>query len=113
MKTPTFPHSQHATHCHDVLGLMLSGVMADQFIYHTETSNPLVDFRTRVSNLRLNNGWPILDEFHTTHDFNGEPRRVKRYWLDASAMEAHFKRDPDFKQRCMLFVDAFKAGGAA
>lgn len=105
MKMPTFPTNEnHASHCQGVLVMLLNGEPCDQFAYHLQTSYPLVDFRTRVSNLYLNHGWPIEREFHETFDFNGEMRRVKHYWLNQSAMQEYFRCDPGFKQRCMLFV---------
>lgn len=111
-RCPTFPPDEnHGTHCRAVLGCLLTGGKVDQFSYHQTTGYPLVDFRTRISNLRLAHHWPIEDEFHETRDFNGEPRRVKRYWLDRDAMQALFKRQPEFKHRCMLFSESFKQGG--
>lgn len=105
MKMPTFPHEgNHASHCRAALLMLLNDERCDQFTYHLETGFPLVDFRTRISNLYLNHGWPVEREFHETHDFNGEPRRVKYYWLNQSTMEDYFRCDPDFKQRCEMFV---------
>lgn len=105
MKTPTFPRNEtHATHCRAVLQCLLSGEKIDQFLYHARTGLPLVDYRTRISNLYLAHGWPIEREFHVTRDFNGEPRRVKRYWLNQSAMQGYYRRVPAFEARCALFV---------
>lgn len=109
---PSFPPDKnHGTHCRAALGCLLTDEKVDQFSYHQTTGYPLVDFRTRISNLRLTYDWPIEDEFHQTRDFNGEPRRVKRYWLDREAMQALFERQPEFKQRCLLFSESFKQGG--
>src|SRR5690554_4292276 len=88
-RCPTFPANEnHATHCRAVLAYLLTGAKVDQFTYHLRTGYPLVDFRTRISELHLNHKWPIERKFHDTFDFNGEPRRVKRYWLDRMAMRA-------------------------
>lgn len=101
---PTFPTSgNHVTHCRATLALLLGGGRIDQFVYHQRTGLPLVDFRTRISNLSLKNGWPIEREFHLTRDFNGEPRRVMSYWLDLELMKACFAADPAFKARCEKF----------
>lgn len=113
-RCPTFPANEyHATHRRAVLGCLLTGGKVDQFTYHSMTGCPLVDFRTRVSNLRLEHHWPIADEFHQTTDYNGEPRRVKRYWLDHAELLALFERCPDLKRRCELFSDKFRQEGKA
>ena len=111
-RCPTFPaNERYSTHCRAVLGCLLTGGKVDQFTYHTATGLPLVDFRTRISNLRLEHNWPIEDEFHDTQDFNGEPRRVKRYWLDRAELLALFERCPNLKHRCEMFSESFKQGG--
>lgn len=110
IRCPTLPtNGEHATHCRAVLQCLLSGEKIDQFLYHARTGLPLVDYRTRVSNLRLNNHWPICDEFHLTRDFNGEVRRVKWYWLDSDKMELLFHEYPGFQQRCAALT--FEFGG--
>lgn len=111
-RTPLFPaNGNYANHCRAVLGCLLTGRKVDQFSYHSETGLPLVDYRTRISNLRLECYWPIDDEFHDTFDFNGEPRRVKRYWLNQDAMSLLFKLYPGFKDRCTMFTEQDKQGG--
>lgn len=106
-RCPSFPASAH---CRAALGCLLAGGKVDQFTYHTATGCPLVDFRTRVSELSRDYHWPIADEFHDTRDFNGEPRRVKRYWLDHAEMLALFDRCPSLKRRCELFLAHFERG---
>lgn len=114
-RIPTFPaNERYSTHCRAVLACLLTGAKVNQFIYHQTTGLPLVDFRTRISNLRLDYYWPIEDEFHNTRDFNGEPRRVKQYWLDRERLQSLYKRSPEFKHRCQLFRENFfkQEGGA-
>lgn len=112
-RIPTFPaNERYSTHCRAVLACLLTGAKVDQFTYHTATGLPLVDYRTRISNLRLDHYWPIDDEFHDTYDTgNGEPRRVKRYWLNRAVMQSLFKQDPIFKRRCELLRESFEQGG--
>lgn len=113
MTCPTIPASgKHASHCRAALACLLRGGKVDQFNYHNATGNPLVDYRTRISNLRLTYEWPIASEFHYTNDFNGEPRRVKQYWLDRKALADLFRENPEFDQRCALLV-AEHFGGEA
>lgn len=109
-RCPTFPTSEHGR---AVLGCLLTGDKVDQFSYYQTTSHPLVDFRTRVSNLRLDHHWPIDREFHQTHGLNGEPRRVKRYWLDRAELLALFERCPNLKHRCEVFSEKFRQEGKA
>ncbi|WP_431023793.1 hypothetical protein [Halomonas sp. H5] len=101
---PSFPtQGHHITHCRAALALLLSGERVDQFVYHQRTGLPLVDFRTRISNLTIINRWPIEREFHLTYDFNDEPRRVMEYWLDRARLAALYRANPDFKARCEAF----------
>lgn len=113
-RCPQFPANEnYANHCRAVLGCLLSGEKVDQFTYHTKTGLPLVDYRTRISNLRLKYHWPIEDDFHDTFDFNGEPRRVKHYWLNQKAMGLLFEHYPGFKDRCTLLAEEGNQGGRA
>lgn len=107
-RCPTFPTSANGR---AVLGCLLTGSKVDQFSYYQTTGGPLVDFRTRVSELSREHYWPLADEFHNTRDFNGEPRCVKRYWLDRVELLALFDGFPDFKHRCELFSDKFRQEG--
>lgn len=113
-RCPGFPANEnYANHCRAVLGCLLTGEKVDQFIYHAKTGLPLVDYRTRISNLRLKYHWPIEDDFHDTFDFNGEPRHVKHYWLNQKAMGLLFERYPGFKDRCTLLAEEGYQGGRA
>ncbi|WNK19359.1 hypothetical protein P1P91_10895 [Halomonas piscis] len=109
-RCPTFPTSEHGR---AVLGCLLTGGKVDQYSYYQTTGHPLVDFRTRVSELSRDHYWPIDGEFHETQDFNGEPRRVKRYWLDRAELLALFERCPSLKHRCEVFSDKFRQEGKA
>ena len=110
-RCPTFPaNGSHVTHCRAVLAYLLTGAKVDQFTYYERTGYPLVDFRTRISDLYQIHNWPIEREFHHTLDFNGEPRRVMWYWLNQKAMKVLYERNPKFKQRCLLLRDTFERG---
>jgi len=101
---PRFPTQERfITHTRAVLAMLLRGDACDQFAYHRNTSLPVADFRTRVSEL-YRAGWPIDREFHLTLDTNGEPRRCKHYWLDSEQLAAYYAADPAFKARCEAFM---------